>query len=150
MSSLDELYSLIKRALPSGGTAGQVLKKLSSADFAAAWSSGGPAFSAYPSVNQSGIVAGSFTKVVLGTEEFDTDNCFAGSTFTPTVAGYYQINASVYLSAGGTQMRCVIYKNGAAYKSGSFFAAVGAASGISTASTLVFMNGTTDTIELRR
>jgi hypothetical protein len=54
----------------------------------------GPAVSAYESGNQS-ISSNVWTKVTLGTEEFDTNNNFASSRFTPTVAGYYQINGSI-------------------------------------------------------
>jgi len=57
----------------------------------------GPAFFVHPSSGQS-VSQATFTKVALGTEVFDTDNKFASDKFTPTVAGYYQINASVTFS----------------------------------------------------
>src|SRR5210317_1629772 len=53
----------------------------------------GPAFSAYQSSAQT-IAGYTFVKMNLQTEEFDTDSCFdtSLSRFTPTVAGYYQVN----------------------------------------------------------
>ncbi|MEZ7974073.1 MAG: hypothetical protein QMC48_03480, partial [SAR324 cluster bacterium] len=66
-----------------------------------------------------GISTGSTTntKIILDTEEFDTNNCFDSTTnyrFTPTVAGYYQINGAVTLAVpattGGAAAR--LYKNG--------------------------------------
>ena len=77
----------------------------------------GPAFFAHPASGQS-ISANTFTKVTLGTEVYDTDSKFASSRFTPTIAGYYQINASVtYANANFTQTGAIlaIYKNGSSY-----------------------------------
>ena len=74
----------------------------------------GPAFFAHPASGQS-ISASTFTKVTLGTEVYDTDSKFASSRFTPTIAGYYQINASLtYANANFTQVGAIlaIYKNG--------------------------------------
>jgi hypothetical protein len=50
----------------------------------------GPAFSATKSANQT-VTSGVFTTITFDTEQFDTNNNFASNTFTPTVAGYYQI-----------------------------------------------------------
>jgi hypothetical protein len=44
------------------------------------------------------ITSNTFTKVQINTEEFDTNSNFDSTTnyrFTPTVAGYYQVNGSV-------------------------------------------------------
>ena len=105
-----------------------------------------PAFSAYLSPAQS-ISSGAFVKVNLQNENFDTNNNFASSRFTPTVAGYYQINASVNFQASTAITRAfpTIYKNGSEYCRGSdvpssVFAGV--------VSTLVYCNGSTDYIEL--
>ena len=73
----------------------------------------GPAFAARPSSGQS-VSANTYTKVVFDTETFDTDGKFASSRFTPTVAGYYQINGGVsYANANYTTRKCMvlIYKN---------------------------------------
>jgi hypothetical protein len=69
----------------------------------------GPAFSAY----SSGVVslpASTFTKIPIDTEEFDTANCFNTSTyrFTPTVAGYYQVNASICFDGSTALTRSIV------------------------------------------
>jgi hypothetical protein len=104
----------------------------------------GPAFSAYQSVSQS-ISAATATKVTLTTERFDTNNNFASSTFTPTVAGYYQINGGCSVVAATTRLIIFIYKNGSDY-------AIGIDSNSSTygasVSSVIYCNGTTDYLEL--
>ena len=113
----------------------------------------GPAFSAYANANQT-ITSNTFTKIQINTEEFDTNSNFDSTTnyrFTPTVAGYYQVNGSVnnYSSTSPTRLLAVIYKNGTAYKrffdgavsTGTFFAN-------SEGSALVYLNGSSDYIEL--
>jgi len=105
-----------------------------------------PAFSAYSASTQT-VSGSTWTKVILGSEEFDTNNNFASSTFTPTVAGYYQVsgciqwNATVSISRGFVQ----IYKNGSTFKYLSDIAASVSRTG---GSTLIYMNGTTDYLEL--
>ena len=106
----------------------------------------GPAFSAWSSTGTA-ISSGVATKIVFDTEEFDTNNNFASSRFTPTVAGYYQINASLFLGAASRATECsvVLYKNGSMYKSGfdttAYFYTV-------TGSWLVYLNGSTDYVEI--
>jgi hypothetical protein len=80
----------------------------------------GPAFRAYVSVNQT-ITSGSQQKVTFGGETFDTNNNFASSRFTPTVAGYYQFNTTVRIGGGSGIGECMIilYKNGAEYARGN-------------------------------
>jgi hypothetical protein len=103
----------------------------------------GPAFSAYQSVAQS-VTAATVTKITLTTVEFDTNSNYASSRFTPTVAGYYQASGRVQFS-GFTQVVAVIYKNGVMYKSGNNVATNGV--GL-TVSILVYLNGTSDYVEL--
>ena len=103
----------------------------------------GPAFRAWAS-SQTPITGTVFTKVTLATESFDTNNNFSSSRFTPTVAGYYQINGSVYNAAGTTFLQALLYKNGAINSSGT---GVGSAY-ISQSSDIIYLNGTTDYIEL--
>lgn len=102
-----------------------------------------PAFSAYQSVAQS-ITNAVFTKITFDIEEFDTNNNFASSRFTPTVAGYYQIN-------GGCSVTGLIvsglFKNGAEYKR-STQAASNAVLTIGAVSSIVYLNGSTDYVEL--
>jgi hypothetical protein len=75
-----------------------------------------PAFSATRTTTQT-VSSSTYTKVLFTTEEFDTNNNFASSTFTPTVAGYYQINAAVGLNSTGESL-IQLYKNGALFKTG--------------------------------
>ena len=112
----------------------------------------GPAFSAYLSTNQTLASPTTFTKITINTEEFDTASCFDSSTnyrFTPTVAGYYQVNGTINFNSSATNPTgaiTAVYKNGSLYKQ-----AVGASSTSSTSPTvscLVYFNGTTDYIEL--
>lgn len=104
-----------------------------------------PAFSAYQSTAQS-MVSNTNTKIQLQTEEFDTASAFDSTTnyrFTPQVAGYYQINGRM-ATAGNAEVLGIIYKNGTQYKVGS---ASVSGSG-SSVSSLVFLNGSTDYVEL--
>jgi hypothetical protein len=106
----------------------------------------GPAFSAYPSGTLS-ISNNTNTKILFQTEEFDTNNNFASSTFTPTVAGYYQLSTLVGTTAVITSEAIIsIYKNGSLYK----YLANPYASSISMlgGSCLVYANGTTDYFEV--
>lgn len=100
-----------------------------------------PAFSAYKSVAQT-LSAATFTKITFDVEEYDTNNNFASSTFTPTVAGYYLVVGTVN-NGSGTQTVSTIYKNGSIYKAGTNGGAF-----IAIATAIVYCNGTTDYIEL--
>lgn len=71
-----------------------------------------PGFRAQPSTSQS-INAGTWTKITLGNEIFDTNNKFASSTFTPTVAGYYTFTLHYVMNGGNQVFETAIYKNGA-------------------------------------
>ena len=103
-----------------------------------------PAFSAYLASNQS-IGANAFTKVLFDTEEFDTANCFSSSRFTPNVAGYYQVNLMVYISAAGSaQGNGAIYKNGVVTKAQFLQVSVNQ---ILSVPALVYLNGSSDYIE---
>jgi len=110
-----------------------------------------PAFSASPSSSQT-ITNNTLTKILLQTEQYDTNNNFASSTFTPTVAGYYNIAGQIRIDfTAGRQIgfTLLIYKNGSTYLSteNSFVSGTGA-SFSPVITTLVPMNGTGDTIEL--
>jgi hypothetical protein len=101
-----------------------------------------PAFSAYKSATQS-LSGATWTKLTFDVEEFDTNNNFASSRFTPTVAGYYQINGAVN-NGSNIQTVTAVYKNGSAYKFGVNFS-----NGYcSVVSVLVYCNGSTDYVEL--
>jgi hypothetical protein len=112
-----------------------------------------PAFSAYQSSAQSALTNATFTKIQFQTEDYDTNSNFDNVTnyrFTPTVAGYYQINSGVLLnpalSAGGAITS--IYKNGSEYKRGGINATVTGLGASSNVSSQMYMNGSTDYVEI--
>jgi hypothetical protein len=106
-----------------------------------------PAFSAYADTNQT-VSDATATKITFGTEEFDTNSNFASSRFTPTVAGYYQVNSTVNcVQTALVDFVIWIYKNGSQYKRGFGFGGT-ASKLIAPVSTLVYLNGTTDYVEV--
>jgi hypothetical protein len=110
-----------------------------------------PAFAAYPSAASTNISSSTWTKVTLDTELYDTNSNFASSRFTPTVAGYYQINftASTGTSAGNAYWHGgAIYKNGSAYAQAfPVFPAGNIQSYTNSIVQLISMNGSTDYLE---
>jgi hypothetical protein len=104
----------------------------------------GPAFSAYQSSSQT-VTLLTFTKILFQTEEFDTNNNFASSTFTPTVAGYYLITSAIEPSSSQTYQYIFLYKNGSNFKQNSNGSSPGTGS---TLSTLIYFNGSTDYAEI--
>lgn len=104
-----------------------------------------PAFSAYANAATS-VPVGAWTKISYGTEVFDTNSCFASSRFTPTMAGYYQINASLQL-VGTSSPIISIYKNGAEYRGGNYNGNQ-ELNPVVQVSALIYMNGTTDYLEI--
>jgi len=118
---------------------------LPQAGLAANVAGNGPAFSAYPSATTS-LVQYVATKITYGTEEWDTNSNFASSRFTPTVAGYYQVNASTSMATGAASTYIYVYKNGAVYKSGNLVSS--ATSSWTIVSCQVYLNGSTDYIEI--
>ena len=110
----------------------------------------GPAFSATASANTS-ATSGVLTKLVLDTEQFDTNSNFDNTTnyrFTPTVAGYYQINGIVITPSNADSTTIVIYKNGSNYVSTVAFHATIGVTNRYNISVLLYLNGSTDYIEL--
>ena len=76
-----------------------------------------PAFFAYQQAGTAQTISsGSFTKLVFGTEIFDTASAYDTSNgrFTPAVAGKYFVFGAVAFSTGTdfSQNECAIYKNG--------------------------------------
>jgi hypothetical protein len=104
-----------------------------------------PAFSAYQISNQT-VTSSTFTKVTFDGEVFDTNNNFASSRFTPTVAGYYQINACLAPSSATTYTMIRLYKNGSYFYSGG--AGNNLTNSPSNVQGLLYMNGTTDYLEI--
>ena len=129
---------------------------------------GGPAFSVYASSGVS-CASGSTVKMPLNTKEYDTGTCFNNTaasvtlngltvpsySFMPNIPGYYQINGHVSVSAFVGMLPgiivCNINKNNVEYKQGNrsiVFATMG--QGISSVvSSLVYLNGTSDYLDLR-
>jgi hypothetical protein len=110
-------------------------------------STAAPTFSAYTATGTGATLGTTATKVTFDTEEWDTNNNFASSRFTPTVAGYYQINAQIQPNNSYTGGFISIYKNGSHYKSGTY-ANIAITFGGFTVSSIVYCNGTTDYIEI--
>ena len=110
----------------------------------------GPAFSAYLSASAQSITGSTFTKIQMSGELFDTANCFDSTTnyrFTPTTAGYYQINLSVYCDYTVTAFgrgTSAIYKNGSVINDTTM---VSTFYGALNCNVLIQMNGTTDYLE---
>ena len=112
-----------------------------------------PAFSASLSTNQT-VTAGTTTKLTFNTEQFDTNSNYDNATnyrFTPTVAGYYQINVALSFSDVGVGTQDVLlrlYKNGAQYLQ-SIRRQTGAGNEVGiTIPQLISMNGSTDYLEV--
>jgi hypothetical protein len=114
----------------------------------------GPAFYAYSTGTQS-ITSATDTKVQLPTKLFDTNNNFDNTTnyrFTPTVAGYYQINVGIRFSGTTSGYALLqlnkyngssssIYRMGQAFNTPSTFS-------ILTLSDVILLNGSTEGVEL--
>ena len=134
-------------------TAGVVTQAMLSTNVAG----NGPAFSAYSSAYQN-VTSNTLTKVIINTEIFDTNSNYDNVTnyrFTPTIAGYYQCSYAVHGGASGGTMQVTnacLYKNGTEYPvgygTGSFVYATAVSEQQAAGSTLVYLNGSTDYIEL--
>jgi hypothetical protein len=112
----------------------------------------GPAFRAIASASQT-LTSNTWTKVTLGTEAWDTNNNFNTSTyrFTPTVAGYYQINGGYSFgptAVVGYTLIASIYKNNSETIRGGEMYSLNATFNQSHVSGVLYMNGSTDYIEL--
>jgi hypothetical protein len=118
----------------------------------AASQGGVPAFSAYAGGSQT-LAAGTPTKIQVNTKVFDTANCYDATTnyrYTPTVAGYYQVNANLFTTAVSTTpavLAVLIYKNGTDYAAAQFVSNGTNRTG-AVVSRLIYLNGTTDYIEM--
>ena len=105
----------------------------------------GPAFSYWAS-GATSISNATATKVLFASQEFDTASAVSSSRFQPTVAGYYQINASVYYGSNASAEKvCLVFKNGTQYKNGQDI--TGTLYG-TTVNCLVYLNGSTDYVEI--
>lgn len=110
-----------------------------------------PAFRAYLSSNQT-VSTGTSVKVQLNAKTFDTANCFDSTTnyrYTPNVAGYY--NISIMGGASGSSALSYnyiqIWKNGSR-TSFAIYGPYATSYQYGTLTNLIYMNGTTDYIEM--
>lgn len=113
-------------------------------------SSNVPAFNATLSANQS-VTSGVATKVAFDTIEYDANSNFNTSTsiFTPTIAGYYQVNLAVRCQGASNPSvwLAFIYKNGSYVSFSGTQAASSNTTQYAQTSSIVYMNGTTDYLE---
>ena len=103
-----------------------------------------PAFRAFNS-SVTSLPTATFTKIALQSESFDTANAFDPTTnyrFQPSVAGYYQINGAVSLASTVSAVAAIV-KTGAYVAYGQYATALTVV-----VSDIVFMNGSTDYVEL--
>ena len=104
----------------------------------------GPAFSATLTSDQT-VSNNTWTKLNFITEVFDTNGNYDSSRFTPTIAGYYQINLTLWF--GGvtslTRGQAAIYKTGVISTRIVDTATKYGFSG----SDLIYCNGSTDYVE---
>ena len=110
-----------------------------------------PAFLAQLTAAQT-IAGASYVKITLNNKIFDTNSNFDPTTnyrFTPTVAGYYQINASLFYNTSGASglMQMLIYKNGSSVASTGTSLGVAGYVNLSLGQ-VISMNGSTDYLEL--
>lgn len=79
-------------------------------------------FSAYAS-GTTALAAGVSTKVAFATEEYDSNDNFASSTYTAPVAGFYNFSAAITITSGAAEVYYIqIYKNGSEWKRVRFHA----------------------------
>ena len=110
----------------------------------------GPAFSAYANVNQT-LTTSTSTKIQLNSKFFDTANAFDSTTnyrFTPLVAGYYQINFSIVYAVSALGCAFASVKKNNADLCGVQLANNSSNGSSAAGSYLVYMNGSTDYLEL--
>lgn len=94
------------------------------------------------------------TKITVNTIAYDTNSNFstANNRFQPTVAGYYQLNGSAVIqgSTGTNLADLAILKNGSAGIQGVLFYNAGTVitTTAQTVSGILYMNGSTDYVEL--
>jgi hypothetical protein len=111
----------------------------------------GPAFRATQAVQQQ-VNVNVADLCAFNTEEFDTNNCYdtAQSTFTPNVAGYYQINAAAGNFVTGSQFGIYLSlrKNGTVYSEGGKVSSGTNSFAAATVSDVIYFNGTTDYVNV--
>lgn len=81
-----------------------------------------PIFSVHNNAVGVTLTASAWTKLTWSSEEFDVGATFASNKFTPAIAGYYQLNFSVYVAGlvAGKLAQVAVYKNGTVHKVGGY------------------------------
>jgi hypothetical protein len=109
-----------------------------------------PVLSIYQNLNQS-VTTATPTKVTFDTGTFDTAGGWIGGSyrFLPLISGYYQINTKVYFgNATLTSAYVSLYKNASEYQRLNSWQGSVSSPIILNGSCLVFLNGSTDYIEI--
>ena len=107
-------------------------------------------FRAYRATSGQSISNSTFTKCQLNAEDWDTDGEFDSTTnyrYTPSTAGRYIVCATIRVD-GCDGLIVSIYKNGAAYKHGQYQGNAADTAGRRSCSAIVYLNGSTDYIEM--
>lgn len=98
------------------------------------------------------ITTNVWTKAKIDTKTFDTASCFDTTNyrFTPNVAGYYLVTWTLDLTASASTVQmAALYKNGTGiFYSGAWALPSGTYNFLFGSSAVVFMNGTTDYLEV--
>lgn len=94
------------------------------------------------------ITSATDTKVTFDSVEFDTSSCFSSNRFTPNVAGYYYLSAQIrYNGTSISQYVGYFYKNGTPITTAYYYNA-NLGTVIGTFTNLIYLNGTTDYVEV--
>lgn len=111
-----------------------------------------PAFSAYISSTNQSVSSATWTKVTLNAKLFDTTSDYDNSTnyrFTPSVEGYYQVNFALRADGTGkSRVHCALYKNGTIWHYGVGNRDTTNSPTYVSGSSLIYLNGSTDYIEM--
>ena len=112
-----------------------------------------PSFAVKKGSDNQALSSATWTKVTFDTELFDSNNNFASSRFTPTVAGQYYFCADLHhynsANAATTIRNTALYKNGSAHT--QTLRTENSAPGYTIkveVSAIIEMNGTTDYVEV--
>lgn len=106
-----------------------------------------PSFSVHKNAVDQTIPNSTYEKVTWSTELFDTNSNFASSTFTPTVAGKYLLEAHIAFGtvSSGSINEVHIYKNGTSINQARLYSSTGAVAWQSLSVTIVVdANGSSD------
>lgn len=105
-------------------------------------------FRVHLNTNQS-VSSSSYTKINFETVDADTDNAYSTSTYTwtPTVEGWYQVTTNLNGYASSLSRLIIVFrKNGDSIRVGDVDPSSATGDWTINGSSLVYMNGTTDSI----